>query len=147
MSWFHRRPARIKHSAERLLLTADSVEVQLEVVLRVERLRFSAAQEIFQGKQCIADKRPTANPTFLARLSRSGPHLHHGLPSASFASNFADRRVGKHVCCKPKDVMEAATQKNKTKKSRRPYHLLKLYRLILSQGHLRGSTQTSELCL
>jgi hypothetical protein len=28
-----------------------------------------------------------------------------------------------------------------------PYRLLKLYRLILSQGHLRGPTQTSELCL
>jgi hypothetical protein len=50
--------------------------------------------------------------------------------------------------CKPKDVMEAAAQKkNQERNPAAPYRLLKLYRLILSQGHLRGSTQTSELCL
>jgi hypothetical protein len=38
-------------------------------------------------------------------------------------------------------------EKNQERNRAAPYRLLKLYRLILSQGHLRGLTQTSELCL
>ena len=119
MSWSHRRPARIKHSAERLLLTADSVEVQLGTVLGDERRRFSAAQVRFQGKWCIVNKHSRETPSFRARPTRPGRYLHYHSHSASFASDFADKSVGKHASCKPETSWTQPRRKN-TRKSRSP---------------------------